>query len=406
MGAGARSGLVVFPAARCLRTDHFGPGTTGATRAASSPDRPDRSEGLTRPVNFESSNRCARKRQTRISEHRFRRCAARGSAVPHVGGENEGPGEVGKGAPRARRRRSGSVVSDRHRPVSVADQGRRGSAGPGHRSRSGGGCPAGGLAQGPEPGQEAGAAADHPAGRGRPADLRAVQPAVGGLHREEVPGVGPAPARPHPRGQSGPDARRREVRLAQGLQVLHLRHLVDPPGHHPGHRQHRAAPSACRSTPATPWPGCRRPRPAWSSSTGARPRWPSWAPKSRCPRTSWSRPCGSGPSRSRCRSHCVRTATPSSATWSRTARPSHRSKWRRSRCCPRRSGGCCRRLTSGSARSFDSASVSIAGEPRTLEEVGEHFNLTRERIRQIEARAMSKLRHPSSDTGARDLLTV
>jgi RNA polymerase sigma factor (sigma-70 family) len=46
------------------------------------------------------------------------------------------------------------------------------------------------------------------------------------------------------------------------------------------------------------------------------------------------------------------------------------------------------------------------GEPRTLEEVGEYFNLTRERIRQIEARAMSKLRHPSSDTGARDLLSV
>ncbi|MFV0526019.1 MAG: RNA polymerase sigma factor RpoD/SigA [Acidimicrobiales bacterium] len=46
------------------------------------------------------------------------------------------------------------------------------------------------------------------------------------------------------------------------------------------------------------------------------------------------------------------------------------------------------------------------GEPRTLEEVGEYFNLTRERIRQIEARAMSKLRHPSSDTGARDLLAV
>ena len=46
------------------------------------------------------------------------------------------------------------------------------------------------------------------------------------------------------------------------------------------------------------------------------------------------------------------------------------------------------------------------GEPRTLEEVGEHFKLTRERIRQIEARAMSKLRHPSSDTGAKDLLTV
>jgi RNA polymerase sigma factor (sigma-70 family) len=44
------------------------------------------------------------------------------------------------------------------------------------------------------------------------------------------------------------------------------------------------------------------------------------------------------------------------------------------------------------------------GEPRTLEEVGESFSLTRERIRQIEARAMSKLRHPTSDLGARELL--
>ncbi|MEZ5321442.1 MAG: sigma-70 family RNA polymerase sigma factor [Microthrixaceae bacterium] len=44
------------------------------------------------------------------------------------------------------------------------------------------------------------------------------------------------------------------------------------------------------------------------------------------------------------------------------------------------------------------------GEPRTLEEVGERFNLTRERIRQIESRAMSKLRHPSAEAGARTLL--
>ncbi|MFZ0491720.1 MAG: sigma-70 family RNA polymerase sigma factor [Acidimicrobiia bacterium] len=37
------------------------------------------------------------------------------------------------------------------------------------------------------------------------------------------------------------------------------------------------------------------------------------------------------------------------------------------------------------------------GIPRTLSEVGKLLNLTRERIRQIEARALSKLRHPSCD---------
>jgi len=34
------------------------------------------------------------------------------------------------------------------------------------------------------------------------------------------------------------------------------------------------------------------------------------------------------------------------------------------------------------------------GSPRTLEEVGEYFNLTRERVREIDERAMGKLRHP------------
>ncbi|HVE45432.1 MAG TPA: sigma-70 family RNA polymerase sigma factor [Acidimicrobiales bacterium] len=45
------------------------------------------------------------------------------------------------------------------------------------------------------------------------------------------------------------------------------------------------------------------------------------------------------------------------------------------------------------------------GEPMGVEQVAMRFNLSRERIRQIEARAMSKLRHPSIDTGALELLT-
>jgi RNA polymerase sigma factor (sigma-70 family) len=42
--------------------------------------------------------------------------------------------------------------------------------------------------------------------------------------------------------------------------------------------------------------------------------------------------------------------------------------------------------------------------PRTLEEVGVHFGLTRERIRQIEVRAMSKLRHPTAGQNLDELL--
>ncbi len=45
------------------------------------------------------------------------------------------------------------------------------------------------------------------------------------------------------------------------------------------------------------------------------------------------------------------------------------------------------------------------GHPRTLEEVGKEFNVTRERIRQIEAKALRKLRNPVRSKRIRDFLT-
>ena len=44
------------------------------------------------------------------------------------------------------------------------------------------------------------------------------------------------------------------------------------------------------------------------------------------------------------------------------------------------------------------------GRPRTLEEVGHEFEVTRERIRQIEAKALRKLRHPSRSKKLKDFL--
>lgn len=47
----------------------------------------------------------------------------------------------------------------------------------------------------------------------------------------------------------------------------------------------------------------------------------------------------------------------------------------------------------------------VDGRQRTLEEVGKEFNVTRERIRQIEAKALRKLKHPSRSRKLKDFMT-
>ena len=159
---------------------------------------------------------------------------------------------------RARRRhhRRAPAVPERDPPLPAADRGRGGRAGQAHRAR-------------------------RPGGQGADDQL---QPAPGRLDRQEVPGPGAAAARPDPGGHLRPDPRRREVRLAQGLQVLDLRDLLDPPGDPARARQQGAH---------DPHPGAHRPARAQDRARGARAPAQAWAA---------SRPTRRSPRRPSCRS--------------------------------------------------------------------------------------------------------
>ena len=92
----------------------------------------------------------------------------------------------------------------------------------------------------------------HERGRGQLARSQARddrgQPAPGDLDRQEVHQPRPAVPRPDPGRQHRPDEGGRQVRIPPRLQVLDLRDLVDPSGHHPPRSPTRPAPSGFRCT--------------------------------------------------------------------------------------------------------------------------------------------------------------
>ena len=116
----------------------------------------------------------------------------------------------------------------------------------------------------------------------------------------------------------------------------------------------------------------------------------------RCARSSRSRR-----SRSRWRRRSARRKTPTSATSSRTAAPWHRPRPPRTSCSRSRSRRCSTRSRGRERRVLQLRFGLEDGRARTLEEVGKEFNVTRERIRQIEAKALRKLRHPSAAASSR-----
>ena len=61
-------------------------------------------------------------------------------------------------------------------------------------------------------------------------------------------------------------------------------------------------------------------------------------------------------------------------------------------------------MTIDEACTFFENQPKILNKIRTLEEVGQRFDVTRERIRQIEAKALRKLRHPSRSKQVKDFL--
>ena len=176
------------------------------------------------------------------------------------------------------------------------------------------------------------------------------EPAARRLDREGLPRARAHVPRPDPGGVARPHPRGREVRPPQGLQVLDVRDLVDPPGGDardrrqgahdpdPGAHGREAQQGRPHRAPARPAP---RPRAAAGGGRrGARD----------VGRGGARDPADGAAARSRSRSRSARRRTPRSATSSPTTRPSRPSTPRRSRSAARTSSSRSARCPSATAR--------------------------------------------------------
>ena len=153
--------------------------------------------------------------------------------------------------------------------------------------------------------------------------------------------------------------------------------------------------SGCRSGPTSSscWP--ERRGHASEPSYAARQRSGRSRPNLSSRSTMSASSCAAGSTRSRSLNRFPPTATQSSPTLWLTDQPLRPSKPPPPRCCPARWPNCWRRYGRAKREILTLRFGLDGGEPHSLEEVGRHFNLTRERIRQLQARAMCKLRHPA-----------
>ena len=145
-------------------------------------------------------------------------------------------------------------------------------------------------------------------------------------------GRGHAVPRSDPGGQPRPHAGGRQVRPHEGLQVLHVRDVVDPPGDHPCDRRPGAHDPDPRPHGREHEPGAAGRNARCTRSSSASRRSTSWPSGARCRRTGCARSCGSR--RIRCRStrRWGRRTTPTSPTSSRM-RPPRRPPTRRPAGC-------------------------------------------------------------------------